>query len=341
MSTIYDVAELAGVSAKTVSRVLNDDPAVKGPTRDRVRDAMTRLDYRPNSQARSLRRGDNKSVGMLLEDPAGGYQGRFHHAMLVASMETRNHLAIELFTPGRSDFPREDIAHFVADAQIKAMVLLPPLCDYGPLKSFLKDQGIHCVLISPTTPDDHYPSVNMDDRKAARDVTDYLLSLGHRRIAHIAGHPDHAAAFLRRQGFNEAFDAAGRPRPAKDYVAEGLFNFKSGIEAAEKLLSLKERPTAIFAANDEMAAATCSVAHKMGLRIPEDLSVVGFDDAPIASAVWPALTTVRQPYLDMAKRTLQILNAAGDAPHRSDVQERHIIAHELVIRESTGPAPAV
>jgi len=340
MSTIYDVAELAGVSAKTVSRVLNDDPAVKAPTRDRVRDAMARLDYRPNSQARSLRKGDNKSVGMLLEDPAGGYQGRFHHAMLVASMETGNHLAIELFEPGRSDFPREDIARFVADAQIKAMVLLPPLCDYGPLKSFLKEQGIHCVLISPTTPDDHYPSVNMDDRKAARDVTDYLLSLGHRRIAHIAGHPDHAAAFLRRQGFNEAFDAAGLPRPSKDYVVEGLFNFKSGIEAAEKLLSLKERPTAIFAANDEMAAATCSVAHKMGLRIPEDLSVIGFDDAPIASAVWPALTTVRQPYLDMAKRTLQILNAAGDVPHRSDVQERHIIPHELVVRESTGPAPA-
>ncbi|WP_443748517.1 LacI family DNA-binding transcriptional regulator [Asticcacaulis solisilvae] len=340
MSTIYDVAELAGVSAKTVSRVLNDDPAVKAPTRERVRNAMTKLEYRPNSQARSLRKGENKSVGMLLEDPASGYQGRFHHAMLMASMETQNHLAIDLFAPGRTDFPREDIARFVADAQFKAMVLLPPLCDYGPLKTFLKDHHVHCVLISPTTPDDHYPSVNMDDRKAARDVTDYLLSLGHRKIAHIAGHPEHAAAFLRRQGFNEAFDAAGIPRPPKDYTVEGLFNFKSGIEAAEKLLSLKDRPTAIFASNDEMAAATCSVAHKKGLRIPEDLSVVGFDDAPIASAVWPALTTVRQPYLDMAKRTLQILNAAGDTLHRSDVQERHIIPHELVVRESTGPAPA-
>ncbi len=339
MSTIYDVAELAGVSAKTVSRVLNDDPAVKAPTRERVRDAMNRLDYRPNSQARSLRKGDNRSVGMLLEDPAGGYQGRVHHAMLVASMSTQNHLAVELFTPGRTDFPREDIAHFVADAEIKAMVLLPPLCDYGPLKSFLKEQGIHCVLISPTTPDDYYPSVNMDDRQAARDITDYLLSLGHRKIAHIAGHPEHAAAFLRRQGYYEAFDAAGLPRPPREYVAEGLFNFKSGIEAAETLLSLKDRPTAIFASNDEMAAATCSVAHKKGLRIPEDLSVIGFDDAAIASAVWPALTTVRQPYLDMARRTLQILNNAGDTLHASDVQARHIIAHELIVRESTGPAP--
>ncbi len=337
MSTIYDVAELAGVSAKTVSRVLNEDRAVKDNTRERVLEAMSRLDYRPNAQARQLRLGHAKtSVGMLLEDPASGYQGRFHHAMLMASMETANYLAIELFEPGHTDF-RDEFARFITDAQIKAMVLLPPLCDYGPLKTYLKSRNIHCVLISPTTPDSHYPSVNMDDRKAARDVTEYLLSLGHTKIAHIAGHPDHAAAFLRRQGFQEAFDAIGAPRPPREYIAEGLFTFRTGIDAAERLLSLPDRPTAIFASNDEMAAATCSVAHKMGLRIPEDLAVVGFDDAPIASAIWPALTTVRQPYLEMARRSLQILNAASDSVKPSDVQARHIIGHDLVVRESTGP----
>lgn len=336
MSTIYDVAELAGVSAKTVSRVLNEDKAVKDSTRARVLDAMNKLDYRINAQARQLRLGHAKtSVGILLEDPAGGYQGRFHHAMMTACMEVGKYLAVELFVPGERQFD-EDMERFIVDADLKELVLLPPLCDYGKLKTFLKARGIHCVLISPTTPDTQYPSVVMDDRLAARDVTDYLLSLGHRRIAHIAGHPDHAASLLRRLGFHEAFEAAGLPRPPKNYVADGLFNFRSGIEAAEKLLHLADRPTAIFASNDEMAAATCTVAHKMGLNIPADLSVVGFDDAPISSAVWPALTTVRQPYLEMARRSLQILDIGGDATLPRDAQMRHILPHEIIVRESTG-----
>ncbi len=335
MATIYDVAELAGVSAKTVSRVLNDDKAVRGPTRERVLDAMARLEYRPNSQARQLRLGHKTSIGLLLEDPAGGYQGRFHHAMLSACMEAGRYLAVELYEPGRRDWD-ELIARFLTDAQISDMVLLPTLCDFGPLKALLKARQVNCVLISPSTPDDHYPSVAMDDRLAARDVTDYLLRLGHTRIAHIAGHPDHAAAMLRRLGYLEAFDAILSPRPPTDYITQGYFSFKTGMEAAEKLLSLPERPTAIFAGNDEMAAATCSAAHKMGMRIPEDLAVVGFDDAPIASAVWPALTTVRQPYLHMARRCVQILNAPGEF-RASDKQVRHIIPHELVVRETTRP----
>jgi len=335
MSTIYDVAELAGVSAKTVSRVLNEDSAVKDATRERVLDAMNRLDYRRNAQARQLRLGHSKtSVGILLEDPAGGYQGRFHHAMLNACMEVGKYLSVELFVPGERVFD-EGMERFIVDAGIKELILLPPLCDYGPLKTFLKARGIRCVLISPTTPDNHYPSVVMDDRLAARDVTELLLSLGHKRIAHIAGHPDHAASLLRRLGFLEAFDAAGLPRPPRDYIADGLFTFRTGIEAAEKLLRLPDRPTAIFASNDEMAAGACTVAHKMGLSIPEDLSVVGFDDAPISSAIWPALTTVRQPYLEMARRSLQILDNAGDAVQPRDVQMRHILPHEVVVREST------
>ena len=334
MATIYDVAGLAGVSAKTVSRVLNDDKAVKAPTRERVLAAMARLDYRINAQARQLRTGVKTSIGLLLEDPAGGYQGRFHHAMLTACMESGRYLAVELYEPGQREW-EDYIQRFLADAQIRDMILLPTLCDFGPLKSLLKARRINCVLISPSTPDDHYASVAMDDRMAAREVTELLLKLGHKRIAHIAGHPDHAAAMLRRLGYLEAFDAILAPRPPDNYVAQGYFSFKSGLEAAEKLLNLAERPTAIFAANDEMAAATCSVAHKMGLNIPRDLSVIGFDDAPISSAVWPALTTVRQPYLDMARRSIQILNAADDAFQASDRQVRHIIAHEIVARETT------
>ncbi|ESQ85778.1 hypothetical protein AEAC466_00975 [Asticcacaulis sp. AC466] len=334
MSTIYDVAKLAGVSAKTVSRVVNDDNAVKVSTREKVQAAMSQLDYRPNAQARSLRLGSQASIGFLLEDPTSGYQGRFHHAMLSACMESRRYLAVELYEAGMPDW-QANLDRFISDAQIKDMILLPTLCDFGPLKSFLKDRNINCVLISPSTPDSHYASVAMDDRLAAREVVEYLFSLGHCKIAHIAGHPDHAASILRRNGFYEAFDAAGLPRPPVSYMEHGYFSFKSGFEAAERLLALPDRPTAIFACNDEMAAAACSVAHKSGLRIPEDIAVIGFDDAPISSAVWPALTTVRQPYLEMARRSVQILAAAGDTLTASDRQIRHIISHQLVVRETT------
>ena len=335
MSTIHDVAELAGVSRKTVSRVLNDDSAVKDKTRDRVLLAMSQLGYKPTLagwQARPVR-GANTSIGMLYTDPASGYQSRFHHAMLMASMETGNYLAIELFEMEKPD-SLDNLDRFFANSSIRAMVLLPPLCDYGPLKSLLKDRNIQAVLISPMTPDAVFPSVSMDDRQAGRDVTEYLLSLGHTRVAHIAGHPDHAAAFLRRQGYYEAHAAAGRPRPPAELIREGEFTFKTAIGAAEELLNLPEPPTAIFASNDEMAAATCSVAHRKGLRIPEDLSVVGFDDAPIASAIWPALTSVQQPYLEMARKAVAVLNAHAEksAP---DTVERHIIPHSLVIRDSS------
>ena len=334
MSTIYDVAALAGVSAKTVSRVVNEDRAVKASTREKVLAAMARLDYRLNTQARSLRLGGKTSIGLLLEDPTSGYQGRFHHAMLTACMESRKYLAVELYEHGMPDW-QAYLDRFITDAGIRDMLLLPTLCDFGPLKSFLKSRNINCVLISPSTSDSHYASVAMDDRLAARDVTEYLFSLGHTRIAHIGGHPDHAAAILRRNGFYEAFDAAGRPRPPATYMETGVFSFKSGLDAAERLLALPDRPTAIFACNDEMAAAACSVAHKRGLRIPQDIAVVGFDDAPISSSVWPALTTVRQPYLEMARRSIRILDDAGDAVTAGDHQVRHIIPHELILRETT------
>ncbi len=329
MATIYDVAELAGVSAKTVSRVANDDSAVKEATREKVLAAMATLDYRPNAQARGLRLGTSRSVGLLLEDPSSGYQGRFHSAMLTACMEENRYLAVELFSANMSDW-QPYLDRFVIGSQIRDMILLPTLCDWVPLKDMLKVRGIRCVLISPTTPDDVYSTVAMDDARAARDVIDYLLAQGHRRIAHISGHPDHMATRLRLEGVRAAFDAAGLPRPSADYVPAGNFGFRSGFEATERLLTLPEPPTAIFAANDEMAAAACSAAHKIGLKIPDDIAIIGFDDAPISSAVWPALTTVRQPYLDMARRSIQLLS-------NGETGGRHIIPHEIVARDTTKP----
>ncbi len=169
------------------------------------------------------------------------------------------------------------------------------------------------MLVSPTSPDPNFSAIVMDDRAAAREVIHHLFSLGHERIGHISGHPDHAASTLRRNGFREAYAAAGKPRPPARPPAElmvgGDFSFKAGIEAARALLNIDNPPTAIFAANDDMAAANCMKAQKRGLRIPNGLSVVSFDEAPIAAVIWPCLTTIRQPFVEMAQRAMKALSA--------------------------------
>ncbi|RAK50831.1 LacI family DNA-binding transcriptional regulator [Phenylobacterium deserti] len=336
MATIRDVALRAGVSVKTVSRVLNEHESVRGRTRDKVRQAMQLLGYSPSAAARHLRSQGSYSVGVLMGDPSSGYQSRFHHALLSACMETGRHLSVELFD--EPDLGWQDrIVNFVTASGVREMILLPPLCDFTPLKKLLREHDVRCVLISPSSPDPMSPAVEMDDRAAAREIVEHLFSLGHERIGHIGGHPDHAASILRRNGYLEAYAARGLGRPGPELFASGDFRFRSGVEAAQALLDTPNRPTAIFAANDEMAAATCMEAQRRGLRIPADLSVVGFDDAPIASSIWPTLTTIRQPFEEMSLRAMQAFAAwptHADAPAPS-----HLARHRLIVRESSGPAP--
>jgi len=337
MTTIYDVSRLAGVSAKTVSRVLNEPDRVKAKTRAAVLEAMKALSYSPNSAARQLRLGGGSSLGLLFEDSVSGYQSRFHQALLTACMEAGKHMTVELFEGIRPDW-QVRVDRFLTEGRVRDLVLLPPLCDFAPLKDHLRARGARAVLIAPSVYDAHFPAVIMDDRAASRQMIEHLLALGHRRIGHITGHPDHSASILRRAGVIEAYDAAGLPRPAAELFASGDFMFRKGIEAAESLLALPEAPTAIFAANDETAAAVAMVAHKRGLTIPGDLSVVGFDDAPIASAVWPTLTTIRQPYLEMARRVVQIIDGWDGQTRHSGQAPVYMTPHELVVRDSSGPA---
>jgi LacI family transcriptional regulator len=339
MTTITDVAERAGVSPKTVSRVLNDHDSVSARTRDRVRTAMNDLGYQPSAVARSLRSQGSGSVGVLMGDPSGGYHTRVHHALLLACVETGRHLSVDLSegpVPGWQDRVRA----FVRDSGIREMILLPPECDFGPMKELMRELDVRCVLITPTSPDHQFPAIGMDDRAAAREVVEHLFALGHTRIGHIAGHPDHAASTHRRNGFFEAYAARGLPRPAPELIVQGEFTFKTGIEAAKLLLDIDEPPTAIFAANDDMAAATCMEAQRRGLKLPDDLSVVGFDDAPIAAAIWPSLTTIRQPFDQMTQRAITALNGWSANEALGKAAATILTQHSLVIRESTGPVRA-
>lgn len=336
MATIHDVAERADVSPKTVSRVLNDHESVSAKTRERVRAAMQDLGYQPSAVARSLRSQTSSSVGVLMGDPSGGYHTKVHHALLLACVETGRHLTVDLFDGPVAGW-QDRIRAFVADGGVREMILLPPECDFGPLKELMRELEVRCVLISPTSPDPFFPAISMDDRAAAREVVEHLFSLGHTRIGHISGHPDHAASTHRRNGFFEAYAARGLPRPAPELIADGEFTFKTGVEAARVLLDIDEPPTAIFAANDDMAAATCMEAQRRGLRIPDDISVVGFDDAPIAGVIWPTLTTIRQPFEQMALRALQTFSAWNANEVAGKAAAPFLAQHSLVVRESTGP----
>ena len=334
MATIFDVADLAGVSIKTVSRVLNGSTSVRATTIEKVRAAMSELDYRPSSAARELRKGKSNAIGMLFGDPSSGFQSRLHHAALQACNDAGYFLTAGLFREEEDNWD-EQLTQFLNRTSIEKMILVPPLCGSTALHDRLIEQGASFVLVSPSRAVAVAHAGCMDDRRAAREITEHLLDLGHRRIAHITGPSDHAATRLRREGFEDAMRAVGDAALRPDWIQPGLFRFKPALECARQILAGPDRPTAIFAANDEMAAAVCFAANSLGLRVPDDLSVVGFDDVAIATTMWPPLTTVAQPYAQMARESVRLLTEVGPPGDAGEAAEKITIDHALKVRQST------
>jgi LacI family transcriptional regulator len=184
-----------------------------------------------------------------------------------------------------------------------------------------------------------FSAVSINDFEAAREMTRHLLGLGHRRIGFINGHPGHTASGQRFRGYMEGMTEAGVEVGA-DQVAQGFFTYRSGLDAAERLLSSGFNPTAIFACNDDMAAATMAIAHRKGLDVPGDIAIAGFDDTPLATMIWPELTTVRRPIADMAREAVRLLIEQVRAKRSGNPQpvEHKLLKFTLVKRESSGPA---
>ena len=334
-ATINDVAAHAGVSIKTVSRVLNGEQAVRPDTRQRVREAVEALNYRPSRSARSLASGRSYLIGLLYHNPSANYVVDVQHGALDKCLEHGFHLfshPTDLYDPDLGGM----VANLVHQANLDGLILTPPLCSSAPLLAELDRQHIPFVRVSPVDLTHPSPYVLMDDVQASRDMTNYLIELGHRRIAHIFGHPDHAASEQRLEGFRSALAEHGLTADPS-LIVEGRFSFETGRACAQKLLGLADPPTAIVAANDDLAAGAVMAAHEAGLGVPEDISVAGFDDTHVSRVVWPPLTTVHQPIYDLANAAADLLlkRLAGD-----DSGPRHIeLPHELVIRQSTGPTP--
>ncbi len=331
--TINDVAARAGVSIKTVSRVVNREPNVRDDTAQRVHRAIRDLKYRPNFSARNLASSHAYLVAMLYDNPSDSYIVRVLEGVQ-AACEAADYGV--LLQPFDASSPRicDQVHDMLAQRRPSGLVLTPPLCDLEPLLATLDADGTQYVSIAPLHEDRGKPFVSVDDVRASCDLTEYLLGRGHRRIGFIKADPRHGAASRRLAGYLEAHRQHGLAVDER-LIANGLLSFESGVECARRLLRQADRPTAIFASNDDMAAGVLHAAQELGLAVPADLSVAGYDDAPIARYVYPGLTTVRQPIRAMATGAVQCLLQSmrpqhgargGDTVHRFD--------YEIIIRDS-------
>jgi DNA-binding LacI/PurR family transcriptional regulator len=325
-----DVARLAGVSQQTVSRVLNDSPHVRPDTRERVREAIRKLEYRPNRLARALVTGRSRTLGVLSFDTT-------------------------LYGPASTLFAIERAAHdagyFVSIASLRSL-------DAASVRTAverLREQGVDGVLaIAPQEsaaggllqvppdvpivateagPPGTVPLVAVDQRAGARLATEHLLALGHRTVWHIAGPPDFLEAQQRVEGWRATLDAAGAQAPP---LLTGDWSPRSGYEVGRRLAEDPE-VTAVFVANDQMALGVLRALHERGRSIPREISIVGFDDIPEAQYFTPPLTTVRQDFGEMGRSSLRLLL---DLMQSGQPPSRLTIAPELIVRRSTAPPPA-
>jgi LacI family transcriptional regulator len=317
----------------TVSRVMNGNVNVREATRELVMRAVRELNYTPNPAARSLAAAQGTRIGLIYTNPSTAYLSELLVGALAGASRTAAQLVVDTWDhigPSAERAAARNLAKSVA-----GVILPPPLCESKAVSSELLAASVPVIAIASGRFQNEHSCVRIDDFRAAQEMTAHLISYGHSRIAFIKGHPNQTASARRFEGFQTAMHEAGLTAdPA--LVQQGFFTYRSGLEATEKLLTRKRPPTAIFASNDDMAAAAISVAHRRGLDVPRDLSVVGFDDTPTATTVWPELTTIRQPISAMAESSVDLLLRSIRRGRQNEARlvVDHVVAHVLVKRDS-------
>jgi LacI family transcriptional regulator len=331
--TISDVARTVGTSKKTISRVLNNDPNVSDSMRRRVLDAIAALNYRPLTSARSLATNRSFMIGLLYDNRSPSYIMEVQAGVLDACEAQHYSMMVQPLVSTVPDFV-ERVEDILSRHQPDGLILTPPITDHPRLLERLRGNGLPFASIAPRHPESCI-GVILREREAAAAMVDHLVALGHRRIAHILGDPEHGAGIWRLAGYRDGLERAGlEENPA--YMVQGRFSFESGVAAMRRLLALPQRPTAIFAADDDMAVGAIWAAAEAGVSIPRDISICGFDDTTIATQVWPPLTTVHQPVREMGRRAtqellLRVLNKGE--PRMVEVD------YEMRMRASTAPPP--
>lgn len=326
--TIFDVAEKAGVSYSTVSRVLNNKGNVNAETRERVLQVMAQLGYVGNAPARSLAGGSSRVVGLLVDHLHTGYMGEIIRGIDEA-LEMHNY-NLMLYTTHRQKNREVAYVTKLTHNLVDGLILIVPRNEQAYLDTLRQRKFPH-VLIDYQGYNRHIPSIITTNKKGGYDATTYLIKAGHRRIGFITGEMAYGCAPERLSGYQEALEEHGIAFDP-ELVSEGNFLQPQGYRCAQHLLSLPNPPTALFVSNDVMAFGAMEAAHVRGLRIPDDLSIIGFDDIPQAAHVHPALSTVRQPLVEMGRSAVSLLLKYIANP-LTEI-ERVELSTRLVIRES-------
>ena len=327
--TIVDVAKQAGVSFGTVSRVINNDVHVKKETRERVIETMERLGFVANRQARSLAGGKSNSIGVLVPDLGTVYIGEIIRG--IDAELSLTDLDLILYTTHRTASKETNYVTNLATGMVDGLLLVLPRSPADFIGN-LTQSKFPFVLIDHQGAGRDCPAVGATNWQGGYNATEYLVNLGHTRIGFITGSMDLGCAVDRLDGYRSALRTYHIPY-VPDFIYEGKFFQPDGYAGAQRLLDLPNPPTAIFASNDVMAMGAMDVIRHRGLRIPDDISIVGFDNIPQAAMVYPPLTTVQQPLEQMGRVATQVLLGMLKNPEKKFT--RLELPTELIVRSST------
>lgn len=337
-STINDVAKLSGVSIKTVSRVMNNEPSVRQATREKVQTAINELNYQPNLAARSLAGSKSFTIAYVYDNPNAYYIIDMQEGILSACRQQGFELLINPCDSQQENIT-EEIINTIKHARVAGLVLTPPFSERPEFVKRITELDIKVVRImsGDVAPDDLSPCVMVNDRDAAQTITQHLIDLGHTKIAFIAGGAEHMSTIERYKGYRRALKD-NNISFNKNLVIEGDYSFESGVNGAKKLMSedvsQDELPTAIFSCNDEIAAGALFAARLMNIKIPEQLSIAGFENSPFSRQTWPKLTTANQPNKQIAHDAASLLISQIRKQKMKNETSQYV--PQLVVRDSTG-----
>lgn len=328
--TIYDVAREAGVSMATVSRVVNANPNVKPSTRKKVLEAIERLGYRPNAVARGLASKKTTTVGVVIPDISGAFFAEVTRG--IEDIANMYHYNIILCNSDEQKEKELRLINTLLEKQVDGLLFMGGEVTDEHKEAF-RTAAVPVVLSATFDDEKQWPTVNIDNVLAAKNATEVLIDEGNERIALITGPlTDVVNGYNRYKGYREALEARGIPFD-ENLVRVGDYRYHSGMEAMKELLQLDELPQAVFAASDEMAVGAIHAIQDAGKRVPEDISVIGFDNIHIASMVRPLLSTVAQPMYDIGAVSMRLLTKLMN---KESVEDPHVVLqHDIVLRDST------
>ncbi len=332
-ATINDVARLAGVSKRTVSRVLNHSSKVNPETRENILKIIAQLSYAPSKQARGLASSRSYLIGLLYDDPNAILINTVQRGILEVCLDHGYEMVVHP-CDYKSDSLVPEVLQFVSRSKLDGLVVMPPISANDALVKALQDSDITYVRLAAKSVDTQERVVISKDREAMKQVADLFVEKGRTQVGVVLG-PEHRLASAERfEGLSDALAAHGI-KIKKNFVARGDNSYESALECAKKLLSGKSCPNAIFASNDQMAIAVIHMAEDMGFRVPEDLIVVGYDDEPMSARLRPSLTTLRRPNSDMAKAAAQKLIATITNNDSILHNLETVFTPKLICRQST------